>query len=219
MCLTLERSKTMACQEMVMVMNPDQVRGSWDDKVSTTFDSVTYIVKRVITQKRVERHCCEQDIKQEILLKFKELIDTGSIGYVISSEIIFFSVNRREESKPILSLRGYILKMCIREISNIAKKNAYLDPSIINIEEYGDSLIEERTDCANEFMQIIDWVRSQVNEVDFRILELHYLHGLRSNEISLKLREEGYGNILAANVRQKKKRALELLQNTYRKET
>jgi hypothetical protein len=208
----------MACQEMVMVMDPDQVRGSWDNEVRAALDSVTYIIKRIITQKRVERHCCDLDIKQEILLKFQERIDAGTLTCVIFSEITFSSVNQEGESKPILSLRGYILKMCVREISNIAKKNAYIDSGIVDIEEYGNSLIEERTDCANEFTQISDWIRSQVNEIDFRILELHYLHGLRSHEISMKLREEGYGIIAAANVRQRKKRALQILRSTYEQE-
>lgn len=193
---------------------------AWEAAVVDMLASVTYIIERIITQRRVERYCCEQDIKQEILLKFKELIDAGSITYVmISTEITFSSVNQKGESKPILSLRGYILKMCVREISNIAKKNAYIDPGVVDIEEYDYSLTRERMDSANEFIQISDWIRSQVNEVDFRILELHYLHGLRSHEISLKLSEEGYGSISTANVRQRKRRVFQLLRNTYEQET
>jgi hypothetical protein len=182
-------------------------RPKWYSEASETLDQCEIPFKRIIKQRNLQSLYSVEDIKQLILVKTHDRINSG-LMYVDYSDFIQFYTVTEGVKKSIKSLRAYFQTIGTRIIIEISKKNK-TDRSVIYIDEYNHSHVNEES-LELEIQEEIEFIRQNVSKVDFKILML-YGDDFSSKEISDYLQVNDLGTYSPAAIRKRIQRSIDAL--------
>lgn len=184
----------------------------WSDLFTNTFQSLKPAINHYIKILNLAHVYCFKTAQSDIYIIIYDFYDDERLLY-LCDENLFVYIKRDGTRNLIHSFKPWLRTLSFNHMQQIRRRRNSIE-SHLNID---DLRIMHKQNAISflESKELRDKIEQLEDDVDQRILKLHYLEDKTYKNIATILHQEGFGYVNISTLRQRNRRALNRLRNLY----
>ena len=184
----------------------------WFDLFTSTFQSLKPSINYYIKRLNLTHVYCFKTVQNDIYIIIYGFYVDEKLLY-LCDENLFVYIKCDGTRNLIHSFKPWLRTLSFNHIKQIRKQRNSIE-SDLNIDDF-KIMCKQSAMSFLESKELCDKIEQLEDDVDSKILELHYLERRTYKEIATILHQKGYGYFRVSTLRKKKERALDKLRDIY----